>query len=193
MFPLEEKKARSRSSRKIALLLGFAILTTGWTLAGRVTINTNNKLNFGQGIYKIKACDGWINIIPEKTDSSGSVIYNGQPELAVKGIRITGLDTTTCKKTNFKVKLYTTGSSTPLNLYAEDASNNYSSQVWIKISATGVVTILNSSGVDLGEWGDDYVYLTVEADTHDIVTEFPTPILAAVRVNKFTVESGPNA
>ena len=56
-----------------------------------------------------------------------------------------------------------------------------------------MVTILNSSGVDLGEWGDDYVYLTVEADTHDIVTEFPTPILAAVRVNTFTVESGPNA
>jgi len=45
-------------------------MTVGTTLATTLTININNRVTFGQGIYQIRACDGWIKISFEKTDTA---------------------------------------------------------------------------------------------------------------------------
>ena len=169
------------------------LLVVGGTLTARLTINTNNKLNFGQGIYKIKACDGWININLQKTDTAGGVLYGGSMVEAVNAIDISGLDTNACKNTNFKIKVFQTGNSTPLSLYTENASNDSSSQVWLKINGSGTMTILNTSGVDLGQYGDDYVALSQDPSTKVFTAYFFTPLAAANLVNSFTIESGPNA
>ena len=187
----EERKA---SKKKYWLILGFALLLFGTTVAARVTINGGNSFNFGQGVYQIKACDGWININLEKTATVDGVMYGGQRVQAVSAVNIDGLNTASCKGNNFKIKLFTTGNSTPLDLYTQDAASSASNQVWLSINkTTQVVSILNTSGVDLGEYGDDYVALGMDPDTHRYTVYFFYPLLAASRVNSITIESGPNA
>ena len=187
----EEQNA---SKKKYLLIFGFALLFFGTTVAARVTINGGDSINFGQGVYQIKACDGWININLEKTATADGVMYGGQMVQAVNAVNIDGLNTAMCKGNNFKIKLFTSGNSTPLDLYTQDAASSASNQVWLSINkTTQVVSILNTSGVDLGEYGDDYVALGMDPDTHRYTVYFFYPLLAASRVNSITIESGPNA
>ena len=193
MFPLQEKPVR-RVSRVNLIVLGLILIITGTTLAANVSINSGGTLNFGQGVYQIKACDGWININLEKTATEDGVIYGGQRVQAVNAVNIDGLNTSTCKGNNFKIKLFTTGNSSPLDLYTQDASSSASNQIWLSINgSTESVSILNSSGVDLGEYGDDYVALGLDPETRRYTIYFFYPLLAASRVNSITIESGPNA
>ena len=62
MYGLQDQARSSFSKKKLAIGLVILVLTVGTTLARPFTINTNNRVTFGQGLYQIRACDGWIKI-----------------------------------------------------------------------------------------------------------------------------------
>ena len=42
------------------LLLTISILAS--TFAGTITINSGKRIEFGQGVYNLKACDSFVNL-----------------------------------------------------------------------------------------------------------------------------------
>jgi hypothetical protein len=192
MYSLQEETNPSLSRKKLFIGALLVVVTLGTTLASTVTINTNNRLTFGQGLYQIRACDGWIKITFEKTDTAGGVMDNGSMVQAVSAINIDSFNSLACKNTNFKIKLFKTGVSAALNLYTQE-DTTASDQVWLSVNNSGVVTILDKSGTNLGEYGDTAVGLGMDSDTGRYTIYFFTPIQPASNVNSYTVESGPNA
>lgn len=192
MYSLQEETNTSPSRKKLILGAILVFVTLGTTLASTLTINTNNRVTFGQGIYQIRACDGWIKITFEKTDTAGGVMDNGSMVQAVSAVNIDNFNSLACKNTNFKIKLFKTGVSAALNLYTQE-DTTASDQVWISVDNSGVVTLLDKSGTNLGEYGDTAVGLGMDSDTGRYTIYFFTPLQPASNVNSYTVESGPNA
>jgi hypothetical protein len=117
---------------------------------------------------------------------------NGSMVQAVSAVNIDSFNSLACKNTNFKVKLFKTGVATALNLYTQENSTA-SNQVWLSVDNSGVVTLLDTTGTDLGEFGDTAVGLGMDSETGRYTIYFFTPLQPASNVNSYTVESGPNA
>ena len=192
MYALQDQAKSPFSKKKLALGLVILFATVGTTLATTLTINTGNRVTFGQGIYQIRACDGWIKISFEKTDTAGGVMDSGTRVQAVSAVNVDRFNSLACKNTNFKIKLFKTGVATALNLYTQEDSTA-SNQVWLSVDNDGLVTILDTSGANLGEFGDTAVGLGMDSETGRYSIYFFTPLQPASNVNSYTVESGPNA
>jgi hypothetical protein len=192
MYALQDQAKSPFSKKKLALGLVILFATVGTTLATTLTINTGNRVTFGQGIYQIRACDGWIKISFEKTDTAGGVMDSGTRVQAVSAVNVDSFNSLACKNTNFKIKLFKTGVATALNLYTQEDSTA-SNQVWLSVDNSGVVTILDTSGTNLGEFGDTAVGLGMDSETGRYTIYFFTPLQPASNVESYTVESGPNA
>ena len=191
MIGLKDQSQTSLTRKKFLIGIEIVIMTVGTTLATTLTININNRVTFGQGIYQIRACDGWIKISFEKTDTASGVMDNGTRVQAVSAVNIDSFNSLACKNTNFKIKLFKSGVSTALNLYTQENSTP-SNQVWLSVDNSGLVTLLDTSGADLGEFGDSAVGLGMDSDTGRYTIYFFTPLQPASNVNSYTVESGPN-
>jgi hypothetical protein len=192
MFSLQDHRQSSLSKKKLLIGLALLLATIGTTLATTLTINTNNRVTFGQGLYQIRACDGWIKISFEKTDTASGVMDNGTRVQAVSAVNVDSFNSIACKNTNFKIKLFKTGVATALNLYTQENSTA-SNQVWLSVDNSGVVTLLDTSGSNLGEFGDTAVGLGMDSETGRYTIYFFTPLQPASNVDSYTVESGPNA
>ena len=101
---------RLNNSQKLfigALLIFLSVISS--VVAATVTINTNNRVEFGQGLYQVKACDTFISVTAESNGTNMNRVY------------IDGLDITKCPDTHFRIKFYGTG-STPLNIYQDSGT-----------------------------------------------------------------------
>jgi hypothetical protein len=192
MFGLQDQRQSSLSKQKLFIGLALLAATIGTTLATTLTINTNNRVTFGQGIYQIRACDGWIKISFEKTDTANGVMDNGSLVQAVSAVNVDSFNSMACKNTNFKIKLYKTGVATALDLYTQEDSTA-SDQVWLSVDNNGLVTLLDTNGANLSEFGDSAVGLGMDSETGRYIIQFFTPLQPASNVDSYTVESGPNA
>lgn len=192
MIGMQDQTQSSLSRKKLLIGLALVVATIGTTFASTLSINTNNRVTFGQGLYQIKACDGWIKISFEKTDTAGGVMENGSMVQAVSAVNVDSFNSLACKNTNFKIKLFKTGVATALNLYTQENSTA-SNQVWLSVDNSGVVTLLDTSGTNLGEFGDTAVGLGMDSETGRYTIYFFTPLQPASNVNSYTVESGPSA
>jgi hypothetical protein len=192
MFGIQDQRESSFTRKKLLIGLALVVATVGTTFASTLTINTNNRVTFGQGIYQIRACDGWIKISFEKTDTANGVMVNGSLVQAVSAVNIDSFNSLACKNTNFKIKLFKTGVATALDLYSQEDSTA-SNQVWLSVDNSGVVTLLDTSGTNLGEFGDTAVGLGMDSETGRYTIYFFTPLQPASNVDSYTVESGPNA
>lgn len=191
MFALQDQARSTLSRKKLLVGLALLVITLGTTLATTLTINTNNRVTFGQGLYQIRACDGWIKISFEKTDTANGVMDGGTRVQAVSAVNIDSFNSLSCRNTNFKIKLFKTGVPTALFLYTQENSTD-SNQVWLSVDNSGVVTLLDASGTNLGEFGDSAVGLGMDSETGRYTIYFFTPLQPASNVNSYTVESGPN-
>jgi hypothetical protein len=194
MYPLIDETKNSSSPTKILLGVILVVATIGTTLASVLTINTNNRVTFGQGMYQIKACDGWIDISFDKTSTDDGVGPPGSKVQAVSAVNIDGFNSRACKNTNFKIKLYkSTAPETPLDLYREaHLPNPVSTQVWLSVDNDGLVTLLDTRSVNLGEYGDSAIALVFDTEIGRYTAYFFTPLAPASNVDIYTVESGPN-
>lgn len=126
-------------SQKQKLLFGVFLLFASListVVAATVTINADNRVEFGQGLYRVGACDSFVDI---KARSNGTNITQ---------VIIDGLDIKSCPDTYIRIKFYGPGAS-PLNLYRETvtAVNRILLKVNGKAGRIEGIDFLNSRGL----------------------------------------------
>jgi hypothetical protein len=147
----------SKKFRNSKLFIGLSMIglsVTGLTLAASISINAGN-IEFGQGIYKIQSCDQWIaiNLVPTAASSGGLSL--------VSEIQISGLDSTRCRGSNFKIQLYPEGASpAALALFSEDSTPV--DRLLLSISPD--VTKVRANAVSLIDGAGRLITASLEAD-----------------------------
>ena len=147
----------SKKFRNSKLFIGLSMIglsVTGLTLAASISINAGN-IEFGQGIYKIQSCDQWIaiNLVPTAASSGGLSL--------VSEIQISGLDSTRCRGSNFKIQLYPEGASpAALALFSEDSTPV--DRLLLSISPD--VTKVRANAVSLIDGAGSLITASLEAD-----------------------------
>lgn len=113
----EDEAPQSSRFNRGKLNLGIFILilgVLGSTFAANISLSSNGRKEFGQGIFQIKACDQWVGV----GMVSGSGLENGY----VKNLKLYGFDPRLCVGRVFNLKLFKTGNTNPLALYIDDSS-----------------------------------------------------------------------
>ena len=179
-------------NRILWITLISLLAAVGLTFAASITINTNNRVEFGQGIYQIKSCDQFVSIA-----LNPSATINGYSR--VQNVTVKGLDVGRCAGTTVRLKLFTSGSQTPLNLYT---TSNYAETgtaviMVIRSGATQAtafddVTLVNQRGTNIG-YGDANQSIDYFDTSGDFVVSFTRPLARMDQVNSVTLESANNA
>ena len=179
--------------RVVKLYFGIAIIAAvglGSIFAANVSITKpNSKSEFGEGVYKIKACDSFIrmNLI-----SGATVAFGAAPGLSpLTGISITSLNTRACKSTTFTIDAYdTSAQQTPL--YRTDGQvalcgdspcipgTNSQNDVVVNIDASGNVALGNP---------DDFHSITFDPATAVFRVIFIQPTILANEIGNLTIQS----
>ena len=183
------------NKRVIKLYLGIAIIVAvglGSIFAANISITKPNiKSEFGEGVYKIKACDSFVrlNLVSGATGELGAA-----PGLSpLTGISIMSLNTRACKGTTFTIDGYDTSKQqTPL--YRTDGQVALCSDSPCSPgtnSQNDVVVNIDSSGnVTLGS-PDDFHAITFDPNTAIYKVTFSQPTILANEVGNLTIQSGP--
>ena len=186
----QEKRRFSGVNRRWIFLTVFS-LALSTTFAVNINVNDNNRIEFGQGIYQIKACDQFISLEFESTRS-----VNGWSR--VGNIIFKGLDIEKCKGTALRLRLYRTGVSTQLNLYTNSAGTETGTSVIMVISKTATpssaaddVTLVNHLGVNI-EYGDSMQSIDYDPLNGDFIITYFYPLAEMRYVNSVTLESAKN-
>lgn len=190
---------RSRSQNRM-LIFGFALIAVAFVstvFAQSININNGSRVEFGQGYYRIVACDSWIGIQlnPSAATYSGTsingVAYSG--ESRVKSIQITGLDTKRCAGKNLKFTLTNTETTTALPIFT-DTGNLVVSRVLVSVNsntstlASNALTIINGNGLNIGKY-DAYEYLSYNSNTSVYTLVFTYPLARMADVTGVNFES----
>jgi hypothetical protein len=104
-------------------LLGFGVLVAivgiGSSFASTLTINSNQAIEFGQGVQQSVFCggeNGSITVTPQSQFTNGEVGTFGLSTIAISSIP------ENCSDRNFIIKIYDANSSTPLNIAAREGN-----------------------------------------------------------------------
>jgi hypothetical protein len=199
----EENPRKSRL--KINLAIFFVVLAAlSTTFAANISLNGGQKKEFGQGIYQIKACDQWVGI-GLQTAAAPDNAYVGT-------VKLYGFDPRLCVGRIFRIKLFQSGSTTPLDLYLGKgatsgtdtasvlslmdtstplATSGYTSSAgrtayenW----AYDAVTIVDKYGRN-GGYDDGYVAIDYDYPTGVYSFFFTYPRAVAALVTSVTIES----
>lgn len=188
---------------KLAIFL-VVLLALSTTYAANITLNTGTRKEFGQGIYQIKACDQWVGIGLQSAASPNNA-YVGT-------IKLYGFDPRLCVGRIFKIKLFRTGSATPLDLYlgpgATSGTDTHTSLSLMDTSTAfassgytagggytayenwsfDAVTIIDKYGRNVG-FADSYTYIDYKPTTSEywILLTYPRALVA--EVTSVTIES----
>jgi len=185
----EGNQASKKSIYFGIVALFSSILMT--TLAANITINENNRIEFGQGVYVVEACSGWIRI----TLSSGETVDGISP---ITGFIIDGLDPIQCALTNIRFKAYE-ASEDPLggqlDLYLSHDGENETriNEFTISVDELGNTQLVDNEGTPIS---NDYPYITLYEDELDEImtfyVDFSNPLANVNQLTAITVETGPN-
>jgi hypothetical protein len=87
------------------------------TLAGTITLNTNNSVEFGQGVVTAAACDTTMQVIPVATYTNSANSFK-VTAVTLKGVGLAATGDTSlgsgCKGKTLTIKAYASGSDSPL-------------------------------------------------------------------------------
>ena len=164
--PVVKKKSNTRNL-KIALGLAAVILipTIGSTLAGTITVGTNNTLEFSQGVTATTACSPTLTMTPTSVLTEG-VFY-------LDTIAVTGIDPA-CSNKYFTIKvLDDTGAPVAINSAATFCR--------VRFILLDPFTATANAGATCG---------TISAASGTAFTLTPTTKPATTTVDKLTIESG---
>ncbi len=178
-------------------IIGFGLLAlsvVGVTLAANITIGNGNRLEFGQGLYRITSCDQWIGIKLNPSAAS----YSGQSRVA--NMNLSGFDVLNCRGRDIKIQLLD-GSSAILPIFTD--ASGLVDRVLLNVSTDtnkgranalgfyngyGVLVTSSLAGSN-GYAYDTYQYLSYNSNTgvYSIVFNYPQATMSAV--NSLTVQS----
>lgn len=196
-FDGDEAIVRERSRRFKLTIGAMLILIAGLatTVAANITINSKGKTEFGQGLFSVKACDSWIGVT--LAPSAAIYTYNSQTVSRVQQIIIYGLDSVACKGTNLQLQLFSTGSSTPLDLFV-DANGANNNRVLMHIAANASaatreqdITLINNTGTNVG-YADNYENISYDSTNGSYtwaIYSKSTPLAPVPAVNSVVVQS----
>ena len=197
--------APAKSNRKLKLAVVFIILgLLGTTFAANISLNGGNRKEFGQGILQIKACDQWVGV--------GVEAGAGSENIYVKNVKLYGFDPRLCYGRIFKIRLFASGSQTPLNLYIDDSSTAGYSDTSTTLSlmdtstaytgsyqglsgqnaydawAGDAVTLVNKLGTNVG-WINSRIGIDYTTGTGVYTIVFTQPLALVAQVATVTIES----
>ena len=152
-----------RRSRRFKLSVGAILIVLAGiatTVAANITINSKGSTEFGQGLFTLKACDSWIGVtlVP-------SAITNGNYYVAQ--MKIYGLDVTPCAGTNLQFQFFTSGNSTPLDIFSDSNGAN-TNRILLHIAPdaspstrASAITLINGAGTNVG-YHDGYEHINFD-------------------------------
>ena len=186
-----EEDTRKRS---VPLFIGIFLVflsAISATFAANITINGSNRVEFGQAVYVVEACNGWIQI------SLGYGETNGEGLSYINSFVINGLDTRSCGSTNITFKAY--DNADQLDLYARFAPSDPTEQneiqvdqFTLRIDGAEQVSLVDPDGTTIPA-DDPYISLDEDETTKTYVVGFTYPLAMVADLTRMTVESGPNA
>lgn len=179
-------------------LLSYSVLAYG--LAQTITLNTNNRVEFGQGVFTLKACDSFISVTltPSSSTYSGTRADGSSytNESRVKNILLSGLDTVQCAGKRIKIQLFDNINSGAMKLFSDVESIQNDKAILVidsdKNTPRGdAITLLNGKGQNIGYF-DSYQFLDFDPDTAVYTLIFSSPLALVSDVYQLTIEtSGP--
>ena len=202
-MPDSAEKPGRFSSRGFRLtLLAVIISLIGTTFAINVTINGDNRVEFGQGIYRITSCDQFMNV----NLKSGNAFADGYSR--VESIELSGLDVARCANTSIRLRLYDASNPAPMDLFTNIAYTSRGTSypcctetgtaVVMVIAANATqataaqsVTLISPSGRNIG-YGDRHESIRYESTTAVFTVTFASPLAIMRDVAKTTLESAAN-
>jgi hypothetical protein len=189
---IPERKRRSPN-----FIIGFGLLALsmiGVTLAASITIGNGNRLEFGQGLYRITSCDQWIGIKLNPSAAS----YGGQSRVANMNLSV--FDALNCRGRDIKIQLLD-GSSAILPIFTDTSGSV--DRVILNVSTDtnkgranavgfyngyGVLVTSSLSGSN-GYAYDTGQYLSYNSTTGVYTILFNSPQATMSAVNSLTVQS----
>lgn len=177
------------------ILIIFALV--GSILAQTITLNLNDRVEFGQGIVTLKACDSFVSLTLNPTSATYSgTRANGQSYVnlsRVRGIKFTGLNTNSCAGKKIKIQLFNNESTTAISLFT-DASALTVDRIILSINSNktvsreDAVTLINGRGQDIGYF-DDYQYVDYDFNRAEYTVIFTEPLALMADVTRVGLES----
>ena len=178
-------KSSSRgTSRPVLAVVGLvALAALSTTLAGNISMNSGNAVEFGQGVSVTAACDVTAGITLAPSASFVNVA-NGTGSFNLGTIAFSGIDSA-CANKVFTLKAYdNTAGSAPLSLITTGTSTtwNYATFAFSAVGSTTHSSNTNAASYALGS-GSNGTYDLGWTDTRTV---------SATNVYKFTLESSAN-
>jgi hypothetical protein len=195
----QESPRSSRAKLNIGIfLLVMGVLSS--TVAANISLS-GGRQEFGQGIFQVKACDQWVGV--------NLVTGEGAANPYVVNVEILGLDPRQCLGTIFRIKFFSSGSTTPLPVFVSGGpSGTLSDSVTAtsivsritKTSYTGntqtlygnwaydAMTLVDPQGRDIG-YADDFQLVEYYRGSGIYVIAPTYPRLLATSVNSITIET----
>jgi hypothetical protein len=197
-----EKPGRFSSRGFRWTLLAVIISLIGTTFAINVTINGNNKVEFGQGVYRITSCDQFMNVNLKSSNAFDDGLSR------VGSIELSGVDVARCANTSVRLRLYDSSNPSPMNLFNNIAYTSRGTSypcctetgtaVIMVIAANATqataaqsVTLISPSGKNIG-YGDRHESIRYESTTAVFTVTFASPLAIMRDVAKTTLESAAN-
>ena len=187
-------------SHKFEFILGTILIIfalAGSVLAQTITLNLNDRVEFGQGIVTLKACDSFVSLTLNPTSATYSgTRANGQSYVnlsRVRGIKFTGLNTNSCAGKKIKIQLFNNESTTAMSLFT-DASALTVDRIILSINSNktvsreDAVTLINGRGQDIGYF-DDYQYVDYDFNRAEYTVIFTEPLALMADVTRVGLES----
>jgi hypothetical protein len=189
-------------SPKLIFVLAAALVFGATTLASNFSIS-GGRIEYGQGLFRVKACDSWISVGLYPTAAT----YNGLSR--VQTVELIGLDPNACKGNLLRFQFYDSSTATALPMYVGvvstdtatatsetgtasilsvfDTSTAFSSGTY-KNYAQKALTLVNQAGVNIG-YGDEYLSISYLASTGSWKIYMFQPLCPMGSVYRITVES----
>lgn len=202
-LPASGERERRLSSRGFRFTLGLLLISLiGTTFAVNVTINSNNQVEFGQGVYRITSCDQFVNVLLKSSNAFSDGLSR------VGSVEISGLDVARCANTSIRLRLYDASNPAPMDLFnniAYTSRGTYypcctetgTSVVMVvaadatQATAAQSVTLISPSGRNIG-YGDRHESIRYESTTGVFTVTFTSPLAIMRDVEKTTLESASN-
>ncbi len=202
-LPASSERERRFSSRGFRFTLGLLLISLiGTTFAINVTINGNNRVEFGQGVYRITSCDQFVNVLLKSSNAFSDGLSR------VGSVEISGLDVARCANTSIRLRLYDASNPAPMDLFNNIAytsrgtsypccTETGTSVVMVvaadatQATAAQSVTLISPSGKSIG-YGDRHESIRYESTTGVFTVTFTSPLAIMRDVEKTTLESASN-
>ena len=194
-------KDNPRPRRKFELIIGLGLLICGFigaTLAQTININSNDRVEFGQGIVTLKACDSFISISlnPSAATFSGINAAGASYENAsrVRSILFTGLDTRACAGRTIRMQLFAGESTTAMYLFSESQTAASVDSAYLVIDADKTldralsITLLDSQSQNIERSNADQS-LVYSTNSATYTLEFSAPLALMSDVSRVSVET----